>query len=87
MILLPRLGANPSADDISQWADQLIRALQTGLNTSPASGRDNSGKPVPYQPSDYTATRVLDAGTANLATVANVLATLVSDLKKHGTIL
>lgn len=87
MIVIPRLKANPTPDDISLWADQLVRSLQTELNSTPVTGRDSSGKPVPYQPSDYTATRVIDAGTANLTTVANVLATLVSDLKKHGTIL
>lgn len=89
MIALPLPPKNANIDDLSRWADQLVRALNAALDqiTQPATGRDASGVPIYYQPTAATARRTLDTSTATLTQVSDFVCTLAADLKKRGDIL
>tara|TARA_R100001244_G_scaffold100516_1_gene75025 strand:- start:31 stop:285 length:255 start_codon:yes stop_codon:yes gene_type:complete len=72
---------SPPGQYNAQWANQLVNQLELNLsNTNLAASIDN------YIMTNVTADRVLDADSTTLAEVADVLGTLVNDLKNRGVI-
>ena len=62
-----------------QWVKSAFREIEE------ASNEHNTGVTADaYTSSNYTETRALNAGTATVADVANVLATFLDDLRKRG---
>lgn len=75
-----RLPSPPTAYN-SQWANQLVNQLELNLsNTNLAASSDN------YTTTNVTVDRTLDADSTTLAEVADVLGTLITDLKDRGII-
>lgn len=72
-----------SLADVQAWASEVHRTLQAALNDLWAQAATG------YRVSNYNETRELDASTAVDPAVADVLCTLIDDLKtgKGGTIL
>lgn len=73
-VVLPR---PPEVYDTA-WADDLIRQIELAFQE--ASRAAATG----YQPSNVTSTRAFDADATTLAEVADVLGTLIEDLKARG---
>jgi|TARA_R100001460_G_scaffold74372_2_gene115494 hypothetical protein len=71
----------PPKDYEQSWAQRTISTLELQISeiNSPASID-------PYQTSNVTKDRVLDADSTTLAEVADVLGTLIEDLKGKGVI-
>lgn len=71
----------PPKDWQQGWAQRTVSTLELQLReiNSPASTD-------PYQMSNVTTDRVLDADSTTLAEVADVLGTLITDLKDKGVI-
>ena len=67
----------PQAPDLYEhsWAAELVRQLELELESL------SRNFAADYTTSNVTTTRSLDVSTATLADVANVLATLIEDLK------
>ena len=67
-----------AVDDTGRWGADMVRELELLVATleQPAS--------VGWATSNVTTTRTLNVSTATLADVANVLATLIEDLKTRG---
>ncbi len=74
-------GSAPS--DPKAFRDWIVRAFRqvdiASNDIDPARIADA------FTVSNYTETRTLDAGTATATDIANVLATLIDDLKKRGS--
>lgn len=73
------LGSPPiSQEEYRRWADEAFRQIQEasyeGLETVAQD----------FTATNYTASRSLNAGTATLAQLANVVATLLTDMKNLG---
>ena len=72
---------SPPVNYDSRWANQLINQLELNLSsTNLAASSDN------YTMANVTADRALDADSTTLAEVADVLGTLINDLKNRGVI-
>ena len=79
------VGPNPTPEDLSgaydeitRWAADLVRELeelQAQLEQPASTG---------WAMTNFTEKRDLNAGTAALADVANVVATLIEDLRERG---
>lgn len=63
------------------WGNRLINTLELQLRELQASASTEN-----YQVSNVTTDRVLDADSTTLAEVADVLGTLITDLKERGVI-
>lgn len=61
-----------------RWASQLLDQLERVLNTLERSIQNG------YRTSNVTDTRVIDADSTTLAEVADVLCTLIEDMKSAG---
>lgn len=61
-----------------KWVEQCFNELEL------ASQEDLSAVAGNFTPSNYTDTRTLNAGTATATDVANVLCTLLNDLRNRG---
>ena len=78
-----RRGRLPSApaDYNARWANTLINQLELNLsNTNLAASLQN------YTVANVTEDRALDADATTLAEIADVLGTLITDLKNRGVI-
>lgn len=75
-----RFSGQPSAPGQQQiqWILNALGMIQTNSNI------DAMVIAAGYTVKNYTPTRTLNAGTATLADVANVLATILADLKAQG---
>jgi|DEB0MinimDraft_3_1074331.scaffolds.fasta_scaffold118202_2 hypothetical protein len=76
----PRLPAAP-AEYQKGWGDRLVNTLELQIRSL-----QSSASVEPYQMSNVTTDRVLDADSTTLAEVADVLGTLITDLKAKGVI-
>jgi hypothetical protein len=67
-----------AVDDLGRWGADMVRELELLVAEleQPAS--------IGWTTSNVTPTRTLNVSTATLADVANVLATLIEDLKTRG---
>lgn len=63
----------------AQWVKDCMSEIDRASNEQAEAVADA------YAPSNYTATRTLDAATASAADIANVLCTFLDDLKNRGT--
>jgi hypothetical protein len=72
----------PGVSDAEAWKKWVERALN---EIELASQEDVAMIASDFTVSNYTATRTLNAGTATLADIANVLCTLISDLQNRGS--
>lgn len=75
-----RLPTPPSQYN-SRWANQLINQLELNLSTTNLSASKDR-----YTVSNVTADRVLDADSTSTAELADVLGTLITDLRERGII-
>lgn len=71
-----------SADVPEKYDPRQFRALVSDIEKQMADGTKAIG--IGYSASNFTEARTIDAGAATLSDVANVLATLINDLKKAG---
>lgn len=78
--LSPKLPAAPSNWD-QAWASRLVNTLELQISSIQSSASSD-----PYQMSNVTIDRELDADSTTLAEVADVLGTLITDLKEKGVI-
>ena len=62
-----------------KWAEQCFAELER------ASQEDVAAVAADFSVSNHTETRTLDAATATLADVTNVLCTLIEDLQNRGS--
>ena len=69
----------PPPEYRTQFFAQLIETLRLRDLATPAAPAS-----IGWLPSNYTPTRTLDASTATTADLANVLCTLLADLKAAG---
>lgn len=67
------------AERFAQWVKDCMSEIDRASNEQAEAVADA------YTPSNYTATRTLDAGTATATDVANVICTFLDDLKNRGT--
>ena len=75
-----RLPSAPAEYNV-RWGNTLINQLELNLsNTNLAASSDN------YNVSNVTLDRTMDADSTTLAEVADVLGTLITDLKNRGVI-
>jgi hypothetical protein len=65
-----------------EWAAELTRVLQILVLSMP----NFPANKAPYTTANVTTTRALDADSTTLAEVADVLCSLVEDLKANGTL-
>lgn len=70
---------NGDAKAFADWAASCFEEIDR------ASQDDMAGIVNDFEVANYTATRSLDAGTATTADIANVLCTLIADLKNRGS--
>tara|TARA_R100000656_G_scaffold117522_3_gene90940 strand:- start:6367 stop:6621 length:255 start_codon:yes stop_codon:yes gene_type:complete len=75
-----RLPSPPISYD-ARWANQLINQLEMNL-----SNTNLAASSATYTMTNVTADRVLDADSTTLAEVADVLGTLINDLRDRGVI-
>lgn len=74
------LGGPPdNKEHYKQWVEEAFRQIQE------ASYEGVETVAQDYQATNYTASRTLNAGTATLAQLANVVATLLNDMRNLGT--
>ena len=71
----------PPEDWDKSWAQRTISTIELQLNEINASASS-----TPYQTTNVTKDYVLDADSTTLAEVADVLGTLIEDLKAKGVI-
>jgi hypothetical protein len=76
----PKLPAAP-ADWNKAWGDRLVNTLELQIRDINAAASE-----TPYQTSNVTKDYILDADATTLAEVADVLGTLIEDLKAKGVI-
>lgn len=67
------------AERFATWVKDCMSEIDRASNEQAEAVADA------YAPSNYTATRTLDAGTATATDVANVICTFLDDLKNRGT--
>jgi hypothetical protein len=68
-----------STEDQIQWLVDSMRKIETASrDIDPFRVADN------YQPSNFTVTRTINAGTISLGNLANLVATWIQDLKNRG---
>ena len=69
--------------DMEEWASLLVDELENEFER--ISQAANTADPNDsFAPTNFTQTKALNAGTANTATVANVLATVIEALRNKG---
>ena len=71
----------PGAEIDRKWAVRLVSTLEIILRNL-----SNSASTTPYQMSNVTEDYVLDADSTTLDEVADVLGTLITDLKSKGVV-
>lgn len=71
----------PSPQWDENWARRLISTLELQIKYL-----DSTASPEPYIVSNVTTDRTYDADSTTLAEVADVLGTLITDLKNKGVI-
>ena len=71
----------PSSDWEKAWGERLVSTLELQLSEIVSAASVD-----PYQMSNVTIDRVLNADSTTLAEVADVLGTLITDLKNKGVI-
>lgn len=76
----PRLPAAPPEYE-QGWGNRLVNTLEIQIRSLQSSASED-----PYQMSNVTTDRVLDADSTTLSEVADVLGTLITDLKEKGVI-
>jgi hypothetical protein len=76
----PKLPAAP-ADWNKAWGDRLVNTLELQIRNI-----NSAASETPYQTSNVTKDYILDADSTTLAEVADVLGTLIEDLKAKGVI-
>jgi hypothetical protein len=76
----PKLPAAP-ADWNKSWGDRLVNTLEIQIRDIHTAASE-----TPYQTSNVTKDYILDADATTLAEVADVLGTLIEDLKAKGVI-
>lgn len=69
------------ADYDQGWAQRTVNTLELHIQSLQASASE-----TPYQMSNVTKDYVLDADSTTLAEVADVLGTLITDLKEKGIV-
>lgn len=70
--------ASKSPEAFKKWIEECFAELER------ASYEDISAIVQDFTVTNHTATRTLDAGTATLADVTNVLCTLIRDMQNRG---
>jgi hypothetical protein len=75
-----RLPSPPTSYD-ARWANQLVNQLEMNL-----SNTNLAASSATYTMTNVTADRVLDADSTTLAEVADVLGTLINDLRDRGVV-
>tara|TARA_Y100001938_G_C8067020_1_gene420840 strand:+ start:383 stop:664 length:282 start_codon:yes stop_codon:yes gene_type:complete len=77
--------ANINPSDISSWANQLVDELENEIEkiNQAANTGDSTAS---FSISNETITKTLNVSTANTATIANVLATLIKALRDKGAL-
>lgn len=71
----------PNLNDPKIWKDWVEKCLN---EIERASQEDLSAVAADFTVTNYTPTRTLNAGTASTADIANVLCTLIDDLRNRG---
>lgn len=72
---------SPEPKDFAQWVESSLREIERAN----IDDVDAAAVFKDFTASNYTATRTLNAGTATAADVANVLCTLIDDIKRRGS--
>ena len=70
--------ARKELEDWKRWAEQCFAELER------ASQEDIAAVAADFSVTNHTATRTIDAATATLGDVTDVLCTLISDLQNRG---
>lgn len=77
-VSLGRVANGPGVDAWKKWVEQSFAEIER------ASYEDLSAVANDFTVTNFTETRTLNAGTASLADVANVLCTFIRDLQNRG---